>query len=307
MTKSALVVGIDDYSVQSQHDQARYGLTWPVLSCCAADADSMYHLLQHAFGFPAGNIILLKNDAASRRNILSALRYLLGNAAAGDVVGFTYSGHGGLLPATTAPDETRFHEAIIPYEGDWIPDVRLDQLAAGLPAEAVNFTAVLDSCHSGGMHPGDQPEQAVPRSVPFRPEVAQVVEHLKTWWPFGICLPDGSDALIPNVENVKLVDGVLSLDETPGKDQLAGARAVLIAASQYWETAGESAGLGHGFLTQAFLDVVNSSDFMITHQDLIDQLTPRVKVLSGDTQTPRLRGLPGRLTQQFLQPWGSNE
>ena len=51
MAKHALVVGINDYSVQSQLSSQQVGLGWPQLNFCIADADSMYHLLIESFGF----------------------------------------------------------------------------------------------------------------------------------------------------------------------------------------------------------------------------------------------------------------
>ena len=309
MTKHALVVGINDYSVQSQHDQQTFGLTWPTLSFCTADADSMYHLLIEAFNFPRENVILLKDNQATRRNILSALTYLLANAEVGDVVCFTYSGHGGLLPATTAEDNTRFYEAIIPYQGDWIYDFRMNQIAqqAGFDPNEVNFTTFMDSCHSGGMHQTDSIEQAIPRCVPFRPGVADVLSHVREWWPFGICLPSGTNELFPNVSNPQIEEQVLvDLDEDPNKTFVQSAQATLIAACKYYEVALESRTHGHGYLTKAILDLVNSSNFQITYNDLISELVTRVSGFSNGQQNPTLRGQQARMNHNFLEGWNTS-
>lgn len=304
MAKYALVVGVNDYSIQSQHQPA--GLSWPSLNFCVADADSMYHLLTQAFGFPGDHVILLKNNTATRRNILSALTYLFAQAEAGDTVCFTFSGHGGLLPATTAADNTRFYQAIIPYQGDWIYDFRLHQTAqnAGFNPNEVNFTCFIDSCHSGGMHPTDSIENAIPRCVPFSEDVANLVEHLQEMWPFGICLPEGTNELFPNVSNPQVENRVLvDLDEDPNKTFVSSAQATLIAACKYYEVAMEDSVKGHGYLTKAFIDLVNSGNFRISYNELIDQLITRVSSFSNGSQTPTLRGQQGRMNHEFLEGW----
>lgn len=305
MTKYALVVGINDYSVQSRHAETEVGLQWHSLSYCINDADSVYHLLVHAFDFAEENIILLKDAQAKNSDILSALRYLLTSAVAGDVVCFYYSGHGGILPATTASDNHRFYEAIVPYQGNWIYDFRLQHMANRLHANEVNFTLLLDCCHSGGMHPIDDVEQQTsPRSVPFSHGVLEVIQHMQTYWPFGICLENGSNELLPNVSDVQIDNGILThLAEDPNKLFLPSAKGVVFSACNFYETALESSAYQHGYFTQALLDVVNSSNFQISHQELINRLVPRVVTLSNNHQTPRLRGQANRLDQTFLQGW----
>ncbi len=307
MAKYALVVGIDDYSVQSQHSASEVGLTWPPLNACVADANSMYHILKEAYGFPQENITLLRDSQATRRNILSAITYLFSNAEAGDTVCFTFSGHGGLIPATTAADNTRFYQSIIPYQGNWIYDFRLHQAAlqAGFDANAVNFTCIIDSCHSGGMHPSVTAEQSIPRTVPFSPSVASLLPAIREMWPFGICMPDGTNELFPNVSNPQIDNSVLvDLDEDPNRTFVNSAQATLIAACKYYEVAREAN--GHGYLTQAFIDIVNEGDHQVSYDQLIDKLVAKVVGYSGDTQHPTLRGQLGRMDHQFLEGFNTS-
>lgn len=303
MAKYALVVGINDYSVQSQHDPA--GMGWNDLHFCTADADSMYHLLTQAFGFPQDHVILLKNSNATRRNILSALTYLFSQTQPGDTVCFSFAGHGDLLPATTAPDNTRFYQAIVPYQGDYIYDFRLQQTAlnAGFDPNEVNFTCFMDSCHSGGMHPTDSIEQNI-RCAPFDEAIANMLINIRELWPFGICMPDGTNELFPNVSNPQIENRALvDLDEDPSKTFVESAQATLIAACRYYETAGENSIQGHGFLTKAFMDIVNGGNFQISYNDLIDQLVTRVESFSNGEQHPILRGQQARMDHIFLEEW----
>lgn len=309
MANYALVVGINDYTIQSQHDANQYGITWPTLSYCVNDADGMYHLLTNAFGFEIDNITLLKDNQATRRNILSTLNYLIGNAEVGDVICFYYAGHGGLLPATTASDNTKFYESIIPYQGDWIYDFQLHQIIenSGFQEDEINFTIILDCCHSGGMHSSDSIEQRTPRTVPFRPDVAANIAAMQTMWPFGICLPDGSNELIPNDSNVQVLnEQLIDLDEDPNKTLVASSKSTLISACKYYELADEDATFRHGLLTQGFLNIVNSSNFQISHSQLIERLVSEVRGLSSNRQTPQLRGKHGRAEHQFLTPFNNS-
>ncbi|WP_452223647.1 caspase family protein [Lacinutrix chionoecetis] len=309
MAKYALVVGINDYSVQSQHSAATVGLNWPSLNFCVADADSLYHLLIEALGFPRDNVIILRDAQATRRNILSSITYLFSQADVGDTVFFSFSGHGSLLPATTEPDNTRFYQSIIPYQGDWIYDFRLHEAAlnAGFNANEVNFTCFIDSCHSGGMHPTVTSDQAIARSIPFSPGTANVLQHMREVWPFGICMPDGTNELFPNVSNPVIDNHVLvDLDEDPNRTFVASAEATLIAACKYYETAGESSAQGHGYLTKALLDFVNSSNPQVSYNQLIDELVTRVRSYSGDQQNPTLRGQLGRMDHNFLEGWNTS-
>ncbi len=299
MTKSALVVGINDYSVQGAGN----------LSYCVNDANSMYHLLRHAFNFEEENMILLRDSRATRRNILSALTYLLSNTQPGDVVCFFYAGHGDIMPATSNPDNTLYYEGIVPYKGISIMDLDLDAAIrnSGVDLTQINLTIILDSCHAGGLHTTDAIEQSIPRSVPFDPLVWQNIQNIQTWWPLGICLPNGSDQILmnvnqPNLENNRLID----LSEDPNKTLVQDARATLIAACKYYELAGESSTYQHGYLSQAFLEIVNSSNFQMSYSDLIDRLITKVKAFSGNTQTPQLRGQLGRASETFLAGWRSS-
>ena len=198
---------------------------------------------------------------------------------------------------------------MIPYQGDWIHDFRLEEITreTNFNPDEVNFTMISDSCHSGGVHQSDSAEQSIARTVPFRPDVAEVIEHIKTYWPIGMCLPDGSSELIPNVGHAQVQDnGLIDLDVDPNKTLVASSKSTLFAACKYYELARESYALQHGYFTQAFLDIVQSCPFRISHNDLMDKLVTRVGELSGNSQTPQLRGKLGRANNIFLEGWNES-
>ena len=63
---------------------------------------------------------------------------------------------------------------------------------------------------------------------------------------------------------------------------------------------------GHGYLTKALLDLVNSSNFRITYTRLIEELVNRVSQLSGNIQHPTLRGQQARMENIFLEGWNTS-
>ncbi len=152
--KLALLVGINKYS-----DQALDG--------CVNDVALQRHLLIHRFGFNPKDIYTLTDEKATRSGILQAFEeYLIRQAKPGDVVVYHYSGHGSRVldpdPIVVEPgNQNGLNGTFVPVDGE-LPDGFPEQggsvkdimghtlflLMSALPSE--NFTAVLDSCYSGG-------------------------------------------------------------------------------------------------------------------------------------------------------------
>jgi uncharacterized caspase-like protein len=207
MVKRAVIVGVNDYSVQ--FPSGKSNLHW-----CVRDAQSMYHLLVDAFGFDPAQVWLYTDQKASSAQIRQALRYMLVHSEPGDVACFYYSGHGAMVPK----GDGTYYEAIVPASGNYIADYDLALLAGQLEQSVVNFTVILDSCHAGGMHDESEAAAAI-RSLQFAIEMIQkMVQSMTTRIPFGICLPPVSDALRHNVSNVReMGNGICSMDEDPDK------------------------------------------------------------------------------------------
>lgn len=313
MVKRAVVVGINDYSVQTPDGSDN-------LSGCVPDARSMYHLLINAFGFDASQVFYYADSQASRSNILRALRYILVNSELGDVACFYYAGHGARIRAEKGKvDCDQYYEAIIPASGDWITDWEIFQMANELEQSVVNFTVILDACHSGGIHESDRIQKC--RSLVFNHALVQaMVAHMHTLIPFGIAIPIGANLLANNVSNVVAAsnqfNGAVDLDEDPDKTLVQLSKSTLISGCRYdelsWETFKD--GQPHGMLTQSFLDLVNQSNFQITHDDLLSKLRQSVaEKIKRDinpipeyatvTQTPQLRGQMNRMEELFLAGW----
>lgn len=304
MTKRAVIVGINDYSQQP----ATAYFSWPSLGGCLADAEALEGLLKDAFLFD--ETTTLTDGQATREEILRSVRAMLDASAVGDVATFCYAGHGGRLPANpddqNDPTNFRFYDCIIPSSGDYITDRDFADLASNLDPSVVNFTLIMDSCHSGGLSEAS-PDSRL-RSGPYSDElVSMCVNLMDTVIPCGVVVPIGSGDFDGNVSNVT-GDGngiVCSVDDN--KSFVASARATVLAACRYDETDTDDAGgNGHGGLTQALLDVVVSSNPQVSHSSLVDSLRDDMFNSLNLSQTPTLLGQESRMDETFLSPWSTS-
>lgn len=132
-TKKALCVGINDYPGMSGD-----------LRGCVNDAHGWSTLLQSK-GY---DITLLLDDQATRANILAALSECAQSAGAGDLLAFTYSGHGSWVPDRGELDESdNRDETLAVYDGNILDD-ELRAILQSIDPEA-SMSIISDSCHSG--------------------------------------------------------------------------------------------------------------------------------------------------------------
>ena len=296
MTKRAVIVGVNDYSVQGYRS----------LRFCVPDAASVYHLLRDAFLFDPQDLYYLVDANATSSRIRQTLRYVLTQSQAGDVVCFYYSGHGARRSHPSNPKQ--MFETIIPYSGQHISDHEIFAAADSLQPSFVNFTIILDSCHSGGMH--DESEKAeLVRSPAFSPELLQQLTQCTALFPCGICLPpQDRQTLANNITRVSAKNAGIVVEEDPDRRLVKQSKSTMIAASNAAEYAREHTSVGHGLLTKSLLDLVNASNFQIEHRSLIGELASRVSTMMtqhfpGKTQSPQLRGQENRMEESFLQGW----
>ena len=287
MVKRAVVCGINDYSVQGFNN----------LSACVRDAQAFYHLLVDAFIFDPTQVWLYTDQTATSRNIRAALSYMLSVSEPGDVACLYFAGHGGLHPLTA----DTYYQTVIPYSGRFLSDFDLLQAAETLRQSEVNFTVVLDSCHSGGMHEESEHPLTV-RGIRFAREMAERIrDMLKKLIPFGVTVP-GPEAYQQNVRGLRLEgDSAVLMEEDEGQQFVPLAKSTMLSACRWDEFAGENA--SHGYFTQGMLDTVNQSNFLADHRTFHRDVLSRTKTLSGDSQTVQLRGQQNRMEEEFLVGW----
>jgi hypothetical protein len=297
VAKRALVTAVNDYTNWNGGVQiGAMTVSAPNLNWCLADADAFGQLLKDGFLFD--DVTVLKDSQATSQAILGGVRNILSSSAAGDVMCFFFSGHGGRLPQTPGSSSTRYYETIIPYDTTMVTSADIATIADSLQPSEINFTLVLDSCHSGGMFLSPDSRASV-----WDQTAAQAFEAACQAIVPWICLLDPAP-LDSNVSSLAMqANGFCTMLVDTSKDNPDNAKATLLSACDYGELSGEQAAIGHGFFTQAILDVVNACSFSISHPDLLTQVRQRVGQLAGSGQTPQLRGRPVRLEENFLGGW----
>jgi hypothetical protein len=143
--RRALLVGINEYPDPKDR-----------LEGCLNDVFLMSSLLQE-MGFRPDDIRIVLDDRATTKGILERLDWLVDGTRAGDERFFFYSGHGAQIPTYGVGEVVDgIDECLVPCDFDWSPehavtDDRFFEFYTQLPYDA-RFLAVLDCCHSGGMH-----------------------------------------------------------------------------------------------------------------------------------------------------------
>lgn len=143
--KRALLVGINYFGTRAE------------LRGCINDVHNIYRLLTETYGWKSADIRILTDDGRgggmpTRRNIESSLSWLAQNAAPGDVLFFSFSGHGAQREDPYGFEEDGMNETILPVDfqsaGMMTDDDLGNFIVKPLPA-GVRLTSVMDCCHSG--------------------------------------------------------------------------------------------------------------------------------------------------------------
>jgi uncharacterized caspase-like protein len=140
----ALVVGVGKF---------KYGIA--PLQYATKDAEDFYKFLINTAKFPPENIILLKNESATRENIINALEKIKRIAEEDDLVVVYISTHG------TPPDKfggvhiVAYDTEVKPREKVWhtaVTDKEIESFVTNLKAK--RLVMILDTCYSNGAYKG---------------------------------------------------------------------------------------------------------------------------------------------------------
>ena len=147
--KHALVIGIDSYPWMGEKLQLRG---------CVNDAGLIAQELCGRFGFSSKDVTVLKDEAATRDGILSAMRGLLERVGRDEVVVVAYSGHGSWMPDAEGDEPDGRDETIVPFDSGRgehpcrdIPDDEIYAWLLDLSEVTPYITLIFDSCFSGGI------------------------------------------------------------------------------------------------------------------------------------------------------------
>jgi len=143
MKNKALLVGINKYPDPRNE-----------LRGCVNDILEMEHFIAETNKvYSKQNIKKLTNKDATKKEIITQLKWLIEGAEAGDQLLFHYSGHGAQAPTKfTSLEKDGLDEIICPYDFDGtnntsLRDKEFAQLFATIP-KGVHFVWISDSCHA---------------------------------------------------------------------------------------------------------------------------------------------------------------
>jgi len=143
MKNKALLVGINKYPNPNNE-----------LRGCVNDILDMEHFISATNKvYPNENIKKLIDRQATKKEMVTQIKWLLQGAEAGDSLLFHYSGHGAQAPTHYINiEKDGLDEIICPYDFDGsaattLRDKEFTQLFAGIP-KGVHFVWISDSCHA---------------------------------------------------------------------------------------------------------------------------------------------------------------
>jgi len=143
MKNKALLVGINKYPDPRNE-----------LRGCVNDILDMEHFIAETNKvYSKENIKKLTDKQATKKGIITNLKWLLEDAEPGDQLLFHYSGHGAQAPTLfTSLEKDGLDEIICPYDFDGtnntsLRDKEFAQLFATIP-KGVHFVWISDSCHA---------------------------------------------------------------------------------------------------------------------------------------------------------------
>lgn len=133
----------------------------PALNACVGDAEGLIACMRKAFPGDRLRTKLLTNAAATRPAVIEAFRSHLGQAGAGDLAVFYFSGHGSRQPSAPAfrlagltgeaEDETLVCHDSRQVGGYDLADKELAWLIAEVAKSGPRLLVLADCCHSGGV------------------------------------------------------------------------------------------------------------------------------------------------------------
>ncbi|TPW11828.1 MAG: Caspase-1 p20 [Halothiobacillaceae bacterium] len=127
-------------------------------------------MLTKYYGFKAEDITLLTDLAATKRAMQAAIKALVSQARAGDVLVLHYSGHGANVPDKDGDEADNRDEILCSTDLDWKNPLTDDWLRTTFNKlrAGVSLTVIMDCCHSGtntrALLPPDAP--MIPRYLP---------------------------------------------------------------------------------------------------------------------------------------------
>ncbi|MEU5806320.1 caspase family protein [Streptomyces sp. NPDC047718] len=174
-----MATGLSIHVGLNQVDPAKYNGWDGQLTACENDARDMAELARAA-GFQ--DTVLL-TEQGTVGNITTELRKAARKLQDGDILLFTYSGHGGQMPDTEGDEPDELDETLVFYDREFLDDELKREFRRFSPG--VRIFSLLDCCHSGTATEvpgaGDGNGGAAPRVMPVLRQ-QQVFEQNKEFY-----------------------------------------------------------------------------------------------------------------------------
>lgn len=264
-------------------DPKKYGGWDGKLIACENDARDMDRLAKEA-GFRDRTTLFTKD--ATVDNVNSELRKAAKTLGAGDILLFSYSGHGGQVPDINGPEDEpdRLDETLVLFDREYIDDELFKEFEGF--AEGVRILTFLDSCHSGS---------GVKVREILTPEAMR--DQFQTTEPAEV---EQTSRLMPLEKQSEMYERDKDFFDSIQRELNAkdnrdlGASVLLISACQDNQLAGD--GLRNGMFTGKLLEVWNegkfSGGYRAFHREILKTM-PAV-------QSPNLF-LTGRSNKRFVR------
>jgi hypothetical protein len=269
MARRALLIGINKYLIAGAD-----------LRGCVNDVRDLSAVLTEFGGFRKSDITTLVDSDATKKAMMAEIKALVKVSKKGDVALLHYSGHGSHVPDDEAHrDETDGRDEILcPTDLDWYDPLRDDWLREtfdAIPA-GVQFTVIMDCCHSGSNTRAVQPPDAPvkPRFLPNPWDIAaeesgrnirrKITSGLRGSKPAARSAKDVVDASIHEV----LITGCR--DSQTSADALINGRF-------------------NGALTYSLVEAIRAARGRLTYRDLHQRASAIVK-RKKFAQVPQLEG-----------------
>ena len=279
MTKRAVLIGINRYMIPGAD-----------LRGCVNDVKNLQGVLSQYYGFKAADMVVLTDLAATKKAMQTAIRDLVSQARAGDVLLLHYSGHGANVPDKDGDEADHRDEILCPSDLDWKDPLTDDWLRTTFNKlrKGVSLTVIMDCCHSGSntraLLPPDAP--VISRYLPNPWDIMAQESGRKLRGKLR-----GELRASPRARRNKSDIAVADIPEL----LITGCRDTQTSADAY---IGKSF---NGALTYHLVAALNQAKGNISYRDLHSKTLINLKRDDYD-QVPQLEGRKDQFDRLFLSP-----
>jgi len=279
--KKALLIGINQYKIPGAN-----------LRGCVNDVKNMQAVLTQFYGFAAGDMTVLTDYDATQKAMQAGIVKLLRGAKKGDVRLLHYSGHGSNVPDKNGDEADHRDEILCPTDLNWYDPLLDDWLRTTFDtlADGVNFTVVMDCCHSGSNT----------RAL-YQPDAASIPRFLPC--PLDLMAAESGRALSGTTRSTLRLSTLASRKQSDivnvdiPEVLIAGCRDTQTSADAYLN------GTYNGALTYNLVETIKATRGRISYRDLHGGTTEKLKTGKFD-QVPQLEGRKTHFDAPFLAPLG---